>query len=166
MRTAHVGALRIYEFHGSSSKRASNQEVVIVYSSWPCQILFSRWITFLFFFFRLRLDSFRLNPTLPLFSLPPLYHLPSSAAPSHPSLCQQLEDFFDKSSAHTSIHPPLACVSLAIRFEEIDSSPVYDVLSNRVNTERRSSSLKLGVSPLHGRRRLLPLLLSARDLPG
>lgn len=78
MRTAHVGAVRIYEFHGLSSRRASNQEVVIVYSSWPRQILFSRQITFSFF----STHSLRLNPTLPLFSLPPLYHLPSSAASS------------------------------------------------------------------------------------
>lgn len=70
MRTAHVGALRIYEFHGSSSKRASNQEVVIVYSSWPCQILFSRWITFLFFFFSTstRLFSSQPYPTTFLFA--------------------------------------------------------------------------------------------------
>lgn len=87
--------------------------------------------------------SFRLNP-LPLSSLPPLYHLPAASSTLP---CQQLKDFFDKSSAHTSIPPPLACASPAIRFEEIDSSPVYDVLSNRVNTERPSSSLKLDVSP-------------------
>lgn len=90
--------------------------------------------------------SFRLNP-LPLSSLPPLYHLPPPRGFIYPSLCQQLKDFFDKSSAHTSIPPPLACASPAIRFEEIDSSPVYDVLSNRVNTEKPSSSLKLDVSP-------------------
>lgn len=165
MRTAHVGALRIYEFHVVEASIESGSRHRLLFMAVPDPLLAVDNFSFLFFF-RLRLDSFRLNPTLPLFSLPPLYHLPSSAAPSHPSLCQQLEDFFDKSSAHTSIHPPLTCVSLAIRFEEIDSSPVYDVLSNRVNTERRSSSLKLGVSPLHGRRRLLPLLLSARDLPG
>lgn len=169
MRTAHVGAVRIYEFHGLSSRRASNQEVVIVYSSWPRQILFSRQITFSFFSTRLTLFV----STLPyhfslcrlfIISPPPRLHPPFPLSTTRRFLRQVLCTYINSSSV--SLRDPLPPFLSAIRFEEIDSSPVYDVLSNRVNTKRPSSSLKLGISPLHNRRRLLPSLLSARDLPG
>lgn len=151
MRTAHVGAVRIYEFHGLSSRRASNQEVVIVYSSWPRQILFSRQITFSFFSTRLTLFV----STLPyhfslcrlfIISPPPRLHPPFPLSTTRRFLRQVLCTYINSSSV--SLRDPLPPSLPAIRFEEIDSSPVYDVLSNRVNTKRPSSSLKLGISPL------------------
>ena len=71
---------------------------------------------------------------------PPVPPPPPAAtlSPSPPPtlLCQHLEDFFDKSSAHTSSPPSFhnrQC-PLAVRFKEIDSSSLYDVLSSRVNS--------------------------------
>lgn len=110
MRTAHVGAVRIYEFHGLSSRRASNQEVVIVYSSWPRQILFSRQITFSFFSTRLTLFV----STLPyhfslcrlfIISPPPRLHPPFPLSTTRRFLRQVLCTYINSSSV--SLRDPL-----------------------------------------------------------
>lgn len=117
MRTACARAGSYTNSSRRSLKRAPNQEVVIIVYSWPRQILFTRQIT-----------SPPLPPSSPAASLSP--------SPPPTLLCQHLEDFFDKSSAHTSGPPSfLRCqCPLAVRFTEIDSSSLYDVLSSRVNS--------------------------------
>lgn len=103
----HMLESYIFEFHGlSSEKRASNQEVVIVYSSWPRQILFSRRITFSPSFS----SSFRLNPIPYHFSLCRLFiifpHPPFPLSTTRRFLRQVLCTYVNSSSVNLRVRLP------------------------------------------------------------
>lgn len=151
--------VRIYEFLGLSLERASNQEVVIVYSSRPRQILFSRQITFFLLFPPRRLDCLFVStpyhfPLCRLFIISPRLHPPFPLSTTQRFLRQVLCTYINSSS-----------VSLRV--------PRHSFRGNRLVTRLRRAKQ----SSKHGETFVLvetrrisslctPLLLPARDLPG